>query len=149
MNNPVTKDEIVDDILTAFRRGPNGIGAELATLARVPVRIAVHFFQYLETYEQLENADAEELDYIVNTVRSGMDDYFACAQHYRVAVDSSAVPRWAMHLTYESLRNEYIASYGTMRTYNVPFKVRFEALLRLVELQLQFLAANFRVNPTS
>jgi hypothetical protein len=92
----------------------------------------------------LGSADAEEVDYAVNTIRSGMDYFFSCEQYSRIAAEQPSIQnQWAMHLKFATLRKEYLQVFGEMRIDELSFRDRLSALLRLVELQLQFMAANF------
>ena len=135
---------MLDKIATLFvRDAGDSFGGDETTI-RVTLRIAIDFWHFLETHKQLGDADGEEVDYAVNTIRSGMDDFFTCEEHYRVlAKPSNGKHQWAMHSRFPTLREEYLEVFAKMRNDDLSFIERLSTLLRLVELQLQFTAAYF------
>lgn len=144
MREPLTKKEITCTLVNLFAQSM-GDGVERGnSMVPVTIRIAVDFSEFLMTHERIEDVDVEAVDYLVNTIRSGMDQFFSCEQYYRVNGDQQrSNARWAMHSTFEALRKEYLDVFGKIGGDKLAFSERFGALLRLVELQLQFMAANF------
>lgn len=113
------------------------------------VRIAVEFSEFLEKHQQLEDAEADEVDYTVNTIRSGMDCFFSCEEHFRVVAERHSKNfSWTLHSEFAALRKEYLKVFREMRSGLPTFIARLDTLLYLVQLQLQFMTANFHRRDT-
>jgi len=136
-------DETVTSILELFLRD---CGEELDAAAiddlRVAVRISTEFHDYLA--KQDKDAAQTELEYVMNTIRSGIDSFFAVAFLARI-LEKRAFPDagWGKDSDLDGLRTDYLARFKALPDVALGFEERLKALLGLCQSQLLFLAKNF------
>lgn len=136
--------QIIEDISAHFLGPPEGAFDGDEAMLRTVIRISVESFRFIQTNRKLETVDIDELDYLVDTIRSGIDAFFYCQQHFRVAAGHKwGGPKWTVHAEFASLRTEYLELVCRLRSGDTLLDARRDSLMRLVELQLQFMAANF------
>jgi hypothetical protein len=110
----------------------------------VTIRIAQDFYTFLEKFG--DNPPTEEVAYVSDTIRSGMDQFFLLAQSCRViAVDGK---NWFFdpHLSWDhpALRRAFLDGFRHLRnSTDASASQRLSWLLALTRLELTFLARHF------
>jgi hypothetical protein len=109
----------------------------------VMLRVAVDFHEYLVAAD-VQKSDADEIDYMVDTIRSGMDFFFAFKNYYYVWADQiSDENRWRFYADFALLKSEYIQLFQRIKNDEVSFDERMRCLFLLVGMELQFVAAKW------
>lgn len=111
---------------------------------RVAIRIAGEFKQFLDKYDR--EPPAGEIVYITDTIRSGMDQFFALAHSCSVLAGHDA--DWQFHpfldWNYQDLRRRFLSRFEDLSSArNIDGLQKLACLLELTHLELAFLAAHF------
>jgi hypothetical protein len=116
-----------------------------ATLAelRVTLRIAYEFHRFLLKFG--ETPPMNEVTYMMDTIRSGLDHFFLLAYSCR-AIDNK-VAKWSFDrdagASFPQLRRYYLHCFEELCRPEADAGDRLASLLALVHLKLTFLAQNF------
>jgi hypothetical protein len=110
----------------------------------VTVRIAGDFYNFL--VKSGENPPAREVTYVTDTIRSGMDEFFALA--YICKVINTPRDTWAFepHTRWDfpALRERFLRGFERLaESPDTEAPQRLASLLALVHLELVFLAQHF------
>jgi hypothetical protein len=110
---------------------------------RLTIRIAHDFHQFLLKFG--ETPPADEVTYAMDTIRSGLDQFFLLAYSCRVIGKESA--RWnferSVVSTFSELRRDYLRRFEELSRSEASGGELLVSLLALVHLELTFLAQNF------
>ena len=136
----------VDQICELFMRDSQGQldPAAVADL-RVAVRISVDFWDFLARYGSA--APPSEVEYMMNTIRSGIDDFFSVAVLHCVLQESTPNSglEWIEAGDVEATRSAYETRFRALMNPDIGFAERLENLLSLCQGQLVFLAQGFKL----
>ena len=117
--------------------------AELLTDLRITVRIACDFHQFLLNFD--DTPPVNEVTYVMDTIRSGMDEFFSLAQICRVIGDEFA--RWNFDRqvipSFSELRTACLRRFEVLTRPDASAGELLASLLAFVHLELVFLAQNF------
>ncbi|MGA7380281.1 MAG: hypothetical protein WBX03_05475 [Terriglobales bacterium] len=110
---------------------------------RVTIRIACEFHQFLLNFG--ETPPLNEVNYVMDTIRSGMDEFFLLAQVCRVLTDEFA--RWNFDRqvisNFSELRTASLRRFEELTRTDASAGEQLASLLAFVHLELVFLAQNF------
>lgn len=121
-----------------FKDEPKDLDALRAT-----IRIAGDFHDFLNTWGNAP--PKEEVEYMVGTIRSGIDFFFAMMFLYRI-LDTSRARRtfsWKVTAEFAMMRQSFLSMFDTLASEDMEFTERLACLLILTKIQLVFLASNF------
>jgi hypothetical protein len=110
----------------------------------VTVRIAGDFYNFL--VKSGENPPAGEVTYVTDTIRSGMDAFFALAYICKVINTPRATWAFDPHARWDfsALRERFLRSFERLaESPDTEASQRLASLLALVHLELVFLAQHF------
>lgn len=110
---------------------------------QVVVRIAGEFKRFLDRYDR--EAPEKEIAYISDTIRSGMDQFFALAHSCSVIerVHTEWQFRPCRNWNYHDLRRRFLDKFDDFASPNRDGLQRLSCLLELTHIELVFLAAHF------
>lgn len=115
---------------------------ELREDLHVTIRIARDFHDFLVKFG--EKPPAEEIDYVMGTIRSGMDEFFLLAYNCR-SINTSET--WGfdphVHWDFPALRERFMRGFEHLADPDVSVVDRLASLLALTHLELVFLAQHF------
>jgi hypothetical protein len=124
--------------------GAGGVDAEAMKDIRVSVRTSRDLYDFLTKWPS--NAPQAETEYLVNTVRSGIDSFFAIALLFRILDTTDiTIHSWKTAAGFMRLRHEYLKEFENLSKSGLTFARRLAGLVMLCQAQLIFLADNFRV----
>ena len=133
-------------ILETFLRQDEGLfddEPEDLEALRVTVRIAADFHEFLTKWD--DKPPDIEIDYIVGTIRAGIDFFFSISSLYRI-LDTSRAKRtfaWDVTSNFADMRRSFLSLFSTLASEELEFTERLACLLTLSKVQLAFLAGNF------
>jgi hypothetical protein len=134
--------EQIEDSIVAGCRGFFD-DAETRAELRVTIRIAKAFYDFLVKFG--ESPDAGEIDYMMGTIRSGIDEFFLLAYGCRSLVET----RWTKSLDmdapwdFPSLRERFLRYFDQLSGEDLSVSDRLDLLFTLTRLELVFLARHF------
>jgi hypothetical protein len=134
----------VDRIEALIVKGAEGFFDEqdIREDLHVTIRIAMDFYEFLVGAP--ERPSAEAVSYVMDTVRSGMDQFFGLAYLCRVIADSGT---WhfdrQVHWGFEEMREAYFRHFRDLTRDEVSTTERLASLLMLTHLELVFLGQGF------
>jgi hypothetical protein len=109
----------------------------------VTIRIAKDFYDFLVKFG--ETPPADEIDYVMGTIRSGMDEFFLLA--YSCRCINTENETWSfdrhVHWNFPELRETFIRRFQHLVESDDSAVDRLASLLLLAHLELVFLAQNF------
>jgi hypothetical protein len=109
----------------------------------IPLRIASDFYKFLVKFG--DQPPVGEVDYMMGTIRSGFDWFFALAYQCGVVTGSE---NWRFSKDFDgsfpALRAEFVSSYDRLAKDPGPSAEKaLEALLSLTQLEFMFVAQHF------
>ncbi len=110
----------------------------------VTIRIAKDFYDFLKRYD--DNPPTTEIDYIMGTIRSGLDHFFSLA--YICAIINTGSRAWSFdrqaQWDFVQLRNKFMRDFDSLAA-SMPTSTidKLASLLVLVHLELVFMAQHF------
>jgi hypothetical protein len=109
----------------------------------IPIRIASDFYKFLLRFE--DRPPAGEIDYMVGTIRSGFDWFFALAYWCGMVTGSE---NWRFKGNFDgkfpALRSEFLSSYERLASDpELSAEKALEGLLSLTQLEFMFVAQHF------
>ena len=136
----------VKSIVETFLRDDEGLfedqPKDLDAL-RVTIRITGAFHDFLNKWGNAPPKD--EVEYMVGTIRSGIDFFFSMMFLYRI-LDTSRARRtfsWEVTPEFARMRQSFLSMFDTLASEGLEFTERLACLLILTKIQLVFLASNF------
>jgi len=114
-------------IVEAFLRQDEGLfdsEPEDLEALRVTVRIAADFHEFLTKWG--DNPPETETDYIVGTIRAGIDFFFSIRSLYRI-LDTSRAKRtfaWDVTSNFADMRRSFLSLFGTLAFEELEFTER-------------------------
>jgi hypothetical protein len=139
-------DELRTQIETIILRGSEDFfnAPEDRSAMENTVRICCEFGDFLARSEG-PSPDASEANYVLGTIRSGMDDYFAMEQWGRILSGLRLQEGFTGKLpgTFAELKAEYEATFQELLACDLSAKA-FGLLLSLVKMMVFFLAVYFQ-----
>jgi hypothetical protein len=117
---------------------------------RVTIRISADFNDSLMRWGQsLPDEDfyvPYDADYVVGTIRSGMKCFLNLRKLYRCLnrSDNVRVFPWKLSTDYSVMREAYLRFFPELTAGDLKVTERLDCLMTLCEIQLVFLASNFR-----
>jgi hypothetical protein len=139
-------DELREEIEAIILRGTEGFfdAPEDRTTLEVTVRVCCKFFDFLRETKS-DTLDASEANYILGTIRSGMDEYFTMEQWGRILSGLKLQEGFSGKLpqSFVELKTEYEAVFQRVLDCEVSAEA-FGLLLSLTKLMLLFLTAYFQ-----
>jgi hypothetical protein len=110
----------------------------------VTIRVASDFYDFLVKYG--ETPPSEEIDYMMGTIRSGMDQFFALA--YVCGIINTGSETWRvdtpLHCDFPILRERFLSDFEHLAgTPDASMADRLASLLALTHLELVFLGQHF------
>lgn len=139
------KKALVDQIENLFLSGSEDClsrGTDKKNF-HVTLRIAVDFHEFLVAADA-QKPEPDETEYIIDTIRSGIDFFFDLKNHYRVWSDQiSDKNQWIFYADFALLKSEYIQLFQRIKNEEVSFDERMRCLFLLVGMELQFVAAKW------
>jgi len=136
----------VKSIVETFLRDDEGLfddePKDLDAL-RATVRIAGDFHDFLNKWGSAP--PKEEVEYMVGTIRSGIDFFFSMMFLYRI-LDTSRAKRtfsWEATTEFARIRQLFLSMFDTLASEDLEFTERLACLLILTKIELVFLASNF------
>lgn len=136
--------EDVEAILKLFHEDSGGaLDEESADEIRAAVRISADFCEFVSKWP--ESTPLGELEYVMNTIRSGIDSFFAVAMLSRILGEGSSVVayRWQRPEDSTELRRRYCRGFERLKDPTIGCAQRIAVLLSLCQAQLVFLGENF------
>jgi hypothetical protein len=109
----------------------------------VTIRIASDFYDFLVKYG--ESPDAEQIDYMAGTIRSGIDEFYLLAYACRSIVRDNKTWKFDPHehWNFSALREGFLRGFEHLADPDVSAADRLASLLALAHLELVFLARHF------
>jgi hypothetical protein len=136
---------IVDRIEELIVAGSEGFfdEPEIRDDLHVTIRIAKDFYDFLVKCG--ERPPAKEVAYVMDTVRSGMDQFFALAQLCRVINTGPCTWSFDPHgqWNFPVLREKFLRRLERLAEGDATAAERLESLLTLVHLELVFVGQHF------
>lgn len=135
----------VEHIEDAIVDGSEGFfdHVEIRSDLHTTIRIARDFYDFLVKFGDTPNAD--DVDYMMGTIRSGMDEFFSLAYICR-CIDTGSVT-WSFaphaHWDFSVLRESFMRVFEHLDSPNVSAVDRLASLFVLTHLELVFLAHHF------
>lgn len=135
----------VEHIEDAIVAGSEGFfdSAEIRSDLRVTIRIAKDFYDFLVKFG--ESPDAHQIDYMMGTIRSGIDEFALLAYVCR-GIEGS---RWTKSLNahtqwdFPALRERFMRDFDHLGDRDVSVLDRLDLLFSLTHLELMFQARHF------
>jgi hypothetical protein len=140
-------DELRDEIETIILRDSGDFfeDAEPRDALEVTVRICCEFYNFLES--EGDPPDTSEARYVAQTVRSGMDQFYAMEQYGRILsglkLQEGFSSSGKLPQTFAELKTEYDSIFQQVLGCDVSAKA-FGLLLSLTKLMLLFLTVYFQ-----
>ena len=143
----MTGYEKVNLILELFTRdgAHNFSRDELGNDLSVAIRVSMDFHDSLTKWGE-SLPEEHEVDYVVQTIRSGMEWFLNVRNLYR-GLDTSGANRsfaWAVATEYPAIREAYLRIFPELTKADLKVAERLDCLLTQCQIQLVFLATNFR-----
>lgn len=136
--------ERIEDLIVAGSEGFFDEPPEIREDLHVTIRIAKDFYDFLVKFG--ETPPAKEIAYVMDTIRSGMDEFFALA--YVCRVISTGPDTWIfdphVHWDFPVLREKFLRGFEHLAEFPDASAVdRLASLLALTHLELVFLVQHF------
>jgi hypothetical protein len=109
----------------------------------ITIRIARDFYNFLVEFG--ENPSLEEVDFIMGTIRSGMDWFFGLADLCPTINTARETWRFDPHVNWDfpALRKRFMLGFERLASPDMSVVDRLASLLALTHLELVFLAQHF------
>lgn len=109
----------------------------------VTIRIARDFYDFLVKYG--EAPDAEQIDYMAGTIRSGIDEFYLLAYGCRNIVRDNATWKFDPHehWDFSAVREGFLRGFEHLADPDVSAADKLASLFALTHLELVFLARHF------
>jgi hypothetical protein len=132
-----TEDLIVNGLEDFFESSESRMDLHVA------IRIANDFHRFLLDFG--ETPPLDEVTYMMDTIRSGMDQFFSLAYSCRVVSDGAAKWNFDRQLvsSFSELRRACLHRFEELHRPEASATELLASLLALVHLELTFLAQNF------
>jgi hypothetical protein len=127
---------------THIREDLRGYATTRADL-HVTIRIAGDFYDFLVQYGERPNA--EQIDYMAGTIRSGIDEFYLLAYSCRSIVRSGETKDFdpQEYGTFPALREKFMRGFEHLSAPDVSAADKLASLFALTHLELVFMAKNF------
>jgi len=138
--------DTVDQIFQLFARDSNGqLDAAATSDIRVAIRISGEFCDFVAKFGG--TAPQPEVEYMMNTIRSGIDEFYSIAVLHRVLEHSGTSSKfeWIEERDWGVLGSIYQTRFRALQDPSINFAERLENLLSLCQSQLLFLARSFKL----
>lgn len=128
-----------NDVVTYFKQEPK----DKETL-RVGVRIVVDFFYFLKNSPSEIHPSQPEVDYINDTIRSGIDFFYDVRDFERIVTNrTERMFEWRYYNTFAALKADFLLYFDNLQVQSITTQERLYILLVLTRLVLLFWATTF------